>query len=220
MKQIINGIFRIDENILVTKNLTPKKIFFSEEIIKINNSEYRIFNPQHSKLAAALIKGIKGININNNFTVLYLGAAHGYTCSFLSDIIDKGFIFAIDIAPDVFSRLLMVSKERKNMIPILADANHPETYFHRVLASDFIYQDIAQKNQVQIFIKNIKLFLKHKASAIAILCIKARAIDSVKDPEEIFKKVITELKNNNIKIIDKKTLELFQKDHCVFICQK
>lgn len=218
MKQITNGIFKLNKNILVTKNLTPKNVFFSEETIKINKTEYRIFSPEHSKLAAALIKEIKGININNNFTILYLGSAHGYTCSFLSDILNKGIIFAIDIAPEVFSKLLEVSKQRKNMIPILADANHPEKYFHRVLASDFLYQDIAQKNQVQIFIKNINLFLKQKATAI--LCVKARAIDSIKKPEKIFKEIKKELKNNKIKILDYKTLEPFQKDHCVFICKK
>ena len=218
MKKVVDGIFRVNENTLVTKSLAPGKTLFSEEKIKIKNKEYRIFSPEHSKLASALINGLKGFDINNDFSILYLGAAHGYTCSFLSDMVDKGVIFAIDIAPKVFSRLMMVSKQRKNIIPILADANHPERYFHRVLAADFLYQDIAQKDQVKIFIKNINLFLKNNGRAI--LCVKARAIDSVKEPHELFEDVKKELKNSNIKIIDCKTLEPFQKDHCVFVCTK
>ncbi len=216
MKQVVDGIFRVNENTLVTKNLAPGKTLFSEEKIKIKNKEYRVFSPEHSKLASALITGIKGMSINNDSTILYLGAAHGYTCSFLSDIVDKGVIFAVDIAPKVFPRLMIVSRQRKNIIPILADANHPEIYYHRVLAADLLYQDIAQKDQVKIFIKNIKLFLKNNGKAI--LCVKARAIDSVKEPEEIFKEVVKELKKEKIKILDRKTLEPFQKDHCVFLC--
>ena len=95
MKKVVDGIFGINENTLVTKNLAPGKTLFSEEKIKIKNKEYRIFSPEHSKLASTLIRGIKGMSINNDSTILYLGAAHGYTCSFLSDVVDKGTIFPL-----------------------------------------------------------------------------------------------------------------------------
>src|SRR3989338_8406506 len=151
-------IFEIyeDRGKIYTKNLTPGKTFFKER----TNDDYREFDPRHSKLAAAIMRGCSNVFIRKSNTVLYLGASHGYTTSFVSDMVgDDGFIFALDSAPRVVRDLVFLAQERKNIAPLLADANHPEEYLDKVSQVDILYQDIAQRNQVEIFLKNAKLFL-------------------------------------------------------------
>ncbi len=202
---------------LATKNLTPGKIFFNERVFNVNNNEYREFNPFHSKLAAAIVKKISLIPLKEGSKVLYLGASHGYTPSYVSDIIkEKGFVFCLDFAPRVVRDLLFICEERQNMIPILASANKPDNYKNRISEVDVIYQDIAQKNQVEILFKNLQ-FLKNKGHAL--IAIKARSIDVTRSPIRIFKEVEDQLKEK-LKIIDKRDLSPFQKDHCFFVCQK
>ena len=206
-----------NRKLIVTKNLTPSKSFFKERLIKVNNIEYREFDPRRSKLAAAIVKRISEIPIKEADYVLYLGASHGYTSSFISDMVgDNGIIFCIDFAPRVVRDLIFVCEERNNMIPILASANKPELYEKRITDVNIIYQDIAKKNQVEILFKNIK-FLKNKG--YVILSIKSRSIDVTKNPKKIFLEVEEKLKQK-MKIIDKKELDPFEKDHILFVCQK
>ncbi len=214
------GIYFYSKNkrsIIVTENITPGTTFFSEKTVKEDNKEYRIFEVFRSKLAAAIAKKISIIPIKEGDKILYLGASHGYTPSYISDIVkEKGVIFCIDFAPRVVRDLLFVCEKRNNMIPILASANKPETYKNRITQVDIIYQDIAQKNQVEILFKNLE-FLKQKG--YALIAIKSRSIDVTKSPERIYKEVEEQLKGK-LKIIDKRELDPFQKDHCFFVCQK
>lgn len=219
LKTNYNGIFILEnkKKITVTKNLTPEKTFFNEKTFLENNIEYREFSPFRSKLAAAITKKISLMPVKEGDKILYLGASHGYTSSYVSDIVkEKGIIFCLDFAPRVVRDLLFVCEERKNMIPILANANKPETYKNRITEADVIYQDIAQKNQVEILFKNLQ-FLKSKG--YILIAIKARSIDVTKSPQKIYKEVEEKLKEK-LKIIDKKELDPFEKDHCFFVCQK
>lgn len=189
-----------------------KKNFFNE----FYSDNYIEFNPSRSKLAAAILKKISMIPLKENMKILYLGAAHGYTASKLSDIIKKGFIFCLDFAPRVVRDLYFVCLERENMIPILADANNPESYKKRIEPVDLIYQDIAQKNQIEILFKNLQ-FLKN--NGYVLLALKARSIDVTKRPFQIYNEVEKQLLQK-LKIIDKKELDPFERDHIFFVCQK
>ncbi len=205
------------KKILLTKNLTPSKKYFNEDLISENNIEYREFDVRRSKLASAVLKGINFLPFKQDSIVLYLGASYGYTSSYVSDICNNGFIFALDFAPRVLMDLYFLCKERENMTCLLYDANQPELYKDKIIEVDIIYQDIAQKNQVEIFLKNIARFLKKKG--YCIIAIKARSIDTLKKPDNIYKEVEKELEKN-LRIIDKIKLDPFQKDHCFFVCQK
>lgn len=214
-------IFEIYENEnrrkIFTKNLSPGNRFFNEIIYKENNIEYREFDPRRSKLSAVILKGCPNIFIRKNDVVLYLGASHGYTASHISDIVgNDGIIFAIDSAPRVVRDLFFLAKVRRNITPILADANLPKEYIENVCLADIIYQDIAQKNQAEIFLKNIRPFLKD--GGYALLAVKARSINVVKKPSEIFKEIRKILEKELI-IIDYRTLEPYQIDHCMFVCK-
>lgn len=205
---------------LYTKNLTPGKTVYDESLVKENNVEYREWNPRKSKLASLILKGCTDIKMRKDDIVLYLGSASGTTVSHISDILGKeGFVFALDFAPRVVRDLVFVCEDRKNIAPILADANKPETYSGRISQADIIYQDIAQKNQLDIFIKNISLFLKK--GGFALLAVKARSIDVTKSPKEMFIKVRKQLEQQqDLIIVDYKTLEPFQLDHCMFVCKR
>ena len=216
-KSKIFEVYEDSKGRLYTVNLTPGKTVYGERLVKWEGAEYREWNAYSSKLAALILKGCLNISIRKNDVVLYLGSASGTTASHVSDIVGKdGFIFAIDIAPRVMRDLVFVCEDRKNIAPILADANKPENYVEKLSEVDVIYQDIAQKNQVEIFLKNIDLFLKD--NGYALLAIKARSIDVTKNPKDIFRDVRKELESK-LTVIDFRLLEPYQKDHCMFVCK-
>ena len=189
-----------------------KKNFFNE----FYSGDYIEFNPSRSKLAAAILKKISVMPIKESMKILYLGAAHGYTASHISNIIKKGIIFCLDFAPRVVRDLYFVCLERENMIPILADANNPDSYKTRIEPVDLIYQDIAQKNQIEILFKNLQ-FLKN--NGYVLLALKSRSIDVTKRPFQVYNEVEKQL-FQKLKIIDKKELDPFERDHIFFVCQK
>jgi fibrillarin-like pre-rRNA processing protein len=203
---------------LVTLNLTPKKSFFDEKLMHEGGIEYREWDPRRSKLAAGIMNGLSQIAVRNGSIVLYLGASHGYTPSFVSDIVGKtGFVFALDFAPRVVRELVFLAEERENIVPILGDANQPMTYSDKIALADVIYQDVAQRNQVEIFLKNCRLFLKK--DGFGLFAVKARSIDVSKKPREIFSLVKQQLEKE-MTIVDYRILEPFEKDHCMFVCKR
>jgi fibrillarin-like pre-rRNA processing protein len=204
---------------IYTINLNPGKKVYDERLVIENNIEYREWNINKSKLAATIIKGCPNTGIRKGDVILYLGASTGTTPSHVSDIVGKeGFVFALDFAPRVVRELVFLCEERENMAPMLEDANHPENYQDKLPKEvDIVYQDIAQRNQSEIFLKNCKLYLKK--DGYALIAVKARSVDVSKRPSEIFKQVRNEISQELI-IIDERKLDPFEKDHIFFVCKK
>ncbi|KYK27249.1 hypothetical protein AYK26_04245 [Euryarchaeota archaeon SM23-78] len=205
---------------LYTQNLVPSKALFEEELIIDKGVEFRAWDVYRSKLGAAIKKGISQIGIKQGDKVLYLGAAHGFTPSYVSDIVGKeGFVFCIDNAPRVVRDLVFVCEERTNMAPILADANHPDSYKDLITKEvDVVYQDIAQRNQVDIFLKNCDAYLKK--GGFGLLALKARSVDVSKKPGDIFKEVRKQLEKSSMVVVDQRKLEPYEKDHAMFVCKR
>jgi fibrillarin-like pre-rRNA processing protein len=205
---------------LYTKNLTPGKAFFEEELIRQGGVEFRSWEITRSKLGSAIKKGISQIGLKEGDVVLYLGASHGFTPSYVSDIVgENGFVFCLDFAPRVVRDLVFVCEERKNMAPLLLDANHPELYKELIAKDiDVVYQDIAQRNQVEIFLKNCNAYLKR--GGFGLLAVKARSIDVTRRPKDIFFQVRKELENSSMTVVDYRELDPFERDHCFFVCKK
>jgi fibrillarin-like pre-rRNA processing protein len=80
---------------------------------------------------------------------------------------------------------------------------------------DVIYQDISQKDQVLIFLKNLRACLKN--NGYGMLMVKARSIDVAATPSKIFKNVKEDLKANGLKILDEVNLGPYAKDHLALI---
>ncbi|MCL4451369.1 MAG: fibrillarin-like rRNA/tRNA 2'-O-methyltransferase [Candidatus Thermoplasmatota archaeon] len=171
------------------------KPVFGEKIISYMGKRARHWDPKRSKLAAAILKGMDIIPLKPTSTVLYLGASTGTTVSYLSDICSGGKIFAVEVSFESFYKLLSLAEKRKNIIPILEDANMPERYSFFVDKPDLIYQDIAQRNQVQIFNVNAEKFPEVKR---AILVIKTRSISSRLNEKDILSAALSGLKDFSV----------------------
>lgn len=200
-------------NALFTKSLRGNYSEYGERVV----NSLRFWDPRRSKLASFIKKGADQIGIRKADTVLYLGAASGTTVSHVSDIASEGFVFALEYSPTSMRALYYLCSSRKNMAPILADANNPSAYKDKVAKADVIYQDISQRNQVDILLKNAKVFLKK--GGFCLVAVKARSIDVVKEPSSVFKEVKKQL-SEHLEIVDFRTLEPFQRDHCMILCKK
>jgi fibrillarin-like pre-rRNA processing protein len=202
---------------LFTKN--PKQCkgitVYGERIKKISGEEYRSWNPYRSKLAAAILKKNISFPLSEESTVLYLGAATGTTVSHLSDLLPHGSIYAVEHSPISMKKLIAMVENRPNIIPLLEDANHPDRYFSIVPQVDIVYQDVSQRNQSDIFIRNMNQYLK--SDGIGIMMVKARSIDVSVHPKKAYKIVERELREHQITIDHTFTLSPFDKDHAVFV---
>ncbi|MEM0022674.1 MAG: fibrillarin-like rRNA/tRNA 2'-O-methyltransferase [Archaeoglobaceae archaeon] len=185
---------------------------YGEKIIEIGGERYREWIPWRSKLSALILKGYE-IEFRGDEKVLYLGASSGTTLSHLADIIDEGVIYAVEYSAKPFIKLLKLARERENVIPLLCDASKPWLYSGIVEKVDFIYQDVAQRNQVDILKANADFFLRNDGSFL--LMVKAKSIDSTAEPKEVFDKVIERISKDFL-ILETGTLEPYHKDH-IFI---
>jgi len=204
------------EKKLATQNLVPGNQVYNEKLVQHKGSEYRIWNPFRSKLAAAIMNDLKNFPFNQKSDVLYLGVSTGTTISHISDIVNQGgTIFGIEHASRVARDFLdRVASHRKNIVPIIQDARRPEEFFSVYKKVDIVYVDIAQPDQTNIAIENCKLYLK--SGGYLFLVIKTRSIDVVKDPKRVIK---DEIKKLDTLFEIKQTIDLhpYDKDHAMVI---
>ena len=118
MKEVFKGVFGEGMR-LYTRNAVKGFKVHGEKLVQGKDGEYREWNPFQSKLGAAIALGMKEFPFKQGTKVLYLGAAHGVTPSFVSDIVGKkGEVYCIEIAPIAMRDLIRVCEQRENMIPI------------------------------------------------------------------------------------------------------
>ncbi len=206
---------------IYTRSLTPGVAFFEQESAwKEGGVEYRELSPRHSKLAAALAKGCQRFGLQEGSHVLYLGASHGYTPSFVSDMVGAGgLVHCVEFSPVVMRDLVFVCEARANMSPILASAAQPREYAWRCAQVDVVFQDIAQRDQLGIFLRNVAMFLK--SGGTGMLALKARSIDTSRRPDEIFRDIKRQLgERKDVTLIDYRELAPFEKDHAFFVVKK
>lgn len=216
MKELFPGIFLIDDR-LATKNPIPGYRPFKEQIVKVGKDEFRLWEPTRSKLAAAIMKKIKEVPIKKGSKILYLGIAHGYTASFIANIIGKeGIIYGVEFSERCFNELLPICEKYKNIVPILEDARKPERY-NWVEKVDVVYVDIAQPDATLVAIRNCKNFLKE--NGYLLLAIKSRSIDVTKSPKKVYEEEIKILEKSGFEIMDWKTLDPFERAHAFIVAR-
>lgn len=125
-------ILRGKDDALLTKNLVPGESVYNEKRVSVDNkesgdkTEYRVWNPFRSKLAAAIVGGIENIYMKPGSKVLYLGAASGTTVSHVADLVGpEGAVYAVEFSKRSGRDLVNMAKKRTNVIPIIEDARHP-----------------------------------------------------------------------------------------------
>ena len=203
---------------LATINLAPGTQVYGERLLNIQGIEYRLWDPYRSKLAAAILKEIKKVPIEQGKCVLYLGAASGTTASHVSDLIgSNGSVHCIEISSRPLRDLLIVCNRRPNMVPLLADARQPGSYCALIGKVDVIYQDVAQPDQTEILSANVKAFLRE--GGYAMLALKARSIDITKEPREIFRDEVEKLEKE-LEVVDARILDPYEKDHAMIVLHK
>lgn len=222
-EELFQGVFKIkfdSKELMATKNLTPGLSIYGEKLIRIDNEEFRNWNPFRSKLSAAILKGLKKLPIHLCDKVLYLGVASGTTCSHISDIVGRGgHIWGVEFSPTPLIDLIeKVAKPRGNVSPVLADARNPKNYAIQLPIIDVIYADIAQPQQAAIVVQNSELLLK--PDGWVILAIKARSIDQAKDPSVVYKKEIMVLEKSGFCVVEFLELEPYEKDHAIVVAKR
>ena len=219
---------------LVTKNMTPGESVYGEKRISVESSqsaalsngdsapatktEYRVWNPFRSKLAAGILGGLDNIYIRPGAKVLYLGAASGTSVSHVSDIVGPtGTVFAVEFSHRSGRDLISMATHRTNVIPIIEDARHPQRYRMLVSMVDVIFADVAQPDQARIVIENAKMYLKIGGGML--ISIKASCIDStVKDVMKVFQHEVEILaKDDEFKPKEQLTLEPFERGELIHL---
>jgi fibrillarin-like pre-rRNA processing protein len=222
LETVHQGVYKLQRDsqaFLATKNLTPGRTFYNEPTFEFEGEEYRSWNPTRSKLAAAIMKGIENLPIVEDSKVLYLGVASGTTCSHISDIIgEKGHVWALDFAPRALRDLLdNLSRFRNNVSPILGDARKPGSYAMLVPKVEVIFADVAQPDQAEIMLRNVKVFLSK--AGCAMLSIKSRSIDVRMEPEKVFNMQARILEEGGLSVREMVSLDPFEKDHAMAIAE-
>lgn len=220
LKKVIDNVFWLfdKKKILVSKNLVKGQSVYGEMLFDVGGKEYREWMPMRSKLAAAFYKGMKTIQLKEGDKVLYLGASSGTTVSHVSDIVGlNGEIYAVEISEEMGANLILLAEKRKNIFPIIEDARKTELYSKFVPKCDFIYQDVAQRDQVDIFIKNSNLFLKK--GGYGALAIKTRSVDVSKPSRAVIDQTLNVLRKS-FTIVDSVDIFPFQKGHSLIIVNK
>ena len=160
----------------------PRPGTSAELLFTLRNGEQRPWDPRHSKLSAYVLKGVRGLPFKEDSNVLYLGAANGTTAGHVADICRDGMVYCVEVSQRSFRDLITACEAVNNMVPILGNAHTPNSYVPLVGAIDIVYQDISQRDQAAIFLKNLKAFLHREdgtrgTKANGILMVKARCID-------------------------------------------
>ncbi|MBI0582886.1 MAG: fibrillarin-like rRNA/tRNA 2'-O-methyltransferase [Methanomassiliicoccus sp.] len=206
----LEGVFTDGER-LYTRNSAPGTSVYGERLVTFEGVQYREWVPTRSKLAAYIRSGGTFFPLHADSRVLYLGAASGTTASHVADIVTAGTVYCVEISPRSFRDLVPVCEARPNMVPFLADATKPHEYSFGVSGVDVVYQDIAQKGQAQIFLKNFKAF----SARSGLLVIKSRSEDVTQDPARTYEEARRQLQAGGLKVREIVRLDPMEKDHAM-----
>jgi fibrillarin-like pre-rRNA processing protein len=208
LEKIQPGVFQ-NKGRIYTKNRDQGHKVYGEGLIEFDREEYRRWDANRSKAAAAVQKGMD-LGLQSDDFVLYLGAASGTTVSHFSDILGEGFIVGVEYSDTVIRGLVELSERRDNIAPFLSDARKPEEYSEYVEEADLVFQDISQRDQAEIFLKNCREYLRD--GGVGLLAVKARSISSSEDKEDIFEDV-REKVSEEFDIVDEVELDPYEKEH-------
>lgn len=165
------------------------------------------------KLGAYLTKDGKAWQTTGDETVLYLGAAEGVTARWMAQRLPDGQVLAVEKSPVASLSLLRAARELDNLIPVVADARDPGAFDPMVGEVDLLYQDLAQRDQVDIFLKNARAFEPKRG----FLAVKARSIAVERSPKDVFEEAAAQVQGPG-DIIDIVRLDPHHKDHAMIVC--
>lgn len=225
----ISDSLRISSREIWTLNADAGNAVYGESRRKFGDQEWRRWLPARSKIAAGLLcarENPDGLIPASGDTILYLGAGHGTTISHLHDIIcgtnnnARGRIIGVDIAPRCLRDLTFLAKSRPGLIPVLGDARkYTEWQVYLPNKVDWIFQDVAQSAQVDIFLGACDKFLNNGGTAL--LSLKAASERWTKEGEKaLFQQVEAKIKDSGFEIVEAIDISRFEENHVLFHCIK
>ena len=140
--------------------------------------------------------------------------------SFFSENIHSGKIVGVDIAPRCLRDLTFLAKSRKGIIPVLGDARkYAEWQIYVPNKVNWIFQDVAQSAQVDIFLGACQKFLNQGGTAL--LSLKAASERWTKEGEKaLFDSVGEKIVNSGLEIVEAIDISRYEENHVLFHCVK
>lgn len=203
---------------LFTVNAEPGVKVRGETLRTVAGVEYRLWDPWRSKLAAFLANGAPDDLLEVPHRALYLGGAHGTTASSLSDLWPSAEIFVVEKSPTSFVPLLELARRRGNLWPLLADARLPERYRAEVGEAEFLYQDIAQRDQAEIFCENADAVLSRRGRGILML--KIRSVTQRRPVAVVIREARRLLERRGFDVAPEVPLAPFSRDHAALAVRR
>ena len=213
---------------LWTMNANPGVAVRGESLRKLRGVEHRRWDPNRSKLGAGLLRTRNDPSMllpSPGSTVLYLGAGHGTTISHLHDHLcgasnqHRGRLVAVDLAPRCLRDLTHLAEKRPGLVPVLGDARKFDAWGVLLPSRvDWLFQDVAQAGQVDIFLSAVRRFLSK--DGIGLLSLKAASERHQEGTDhDIFASAIAQL-SNEVELIDHINLTGFEDQHALFVVRR
>ena len=211
-----------------TVNANPGVAVRGESLRKFRGVEHRRWDPNRSKLGAGLLRTRNDPSLllpDAGSTILYLGAGHGTTISHLHDHLCGaknrfgGRLVAVDLAPRCLRDLTYLAEHRPGLVPVLGDARKFNAWGVLIPSRvDWLFQDVAQAGQVDIFLSAVRRFLSQ--DGIGLLSLKA-ASERHNDggDEDIFAAAIAQL-SSEVELLEHINLTGFEDQHALFVVRR
>ena len=211
-----------------TVNANPGAAVRGESLRKFRGVEHRRWDPNRSKLGAGLLRTRNDPSLlmpNPGSTVLYLGAGHGTTISHLHDHLCGaknrfgGRLVAVDLAPRCLRDLTYLAEHRPGLVPVLGDARKFDAWGVLIPSRvDWLFQDVAQAGQVEIFLSAVRRFLS--MDGIGLLSLKAASErHNEGGDEDIFAAAIAQL-SSEVELLEHINLTGFEDQHALFVVRR
>ena len=167
--QALSSAVVLDRRALWTLNAVPGMAVYGESLRRLGGREHRRWDPNRSKLGAAMLRtraDPAALLPKQGASVLYLGAGHGTSVSHLYDHLCGasnqygGRLICVDLAPRCLRELTHMATTRPGLVPVLGDARKHEAWGVLLPRKiDWLFQDVAQAGQVDMFVAACRRFL-------------------------------------------------------------
>lgn len=171
------------------------------------------YDRSQGKLGAYQAKGGAAWNAARDEGVLYLGAAQGVGSRYLAKLVPQGRLLAVEKSAVAALGLLKAAEYVENIVPFVGDARRPSSYAPLVPELGLLYQDVAQSDQVDIFLRNARAFRPRRG----FLAVKARSIAVERPPQEVFEEAAAHVQSGGGDVVDVRVLDPYHKDHAMIV---
>lgn len=226
---MLSWAVKLDGRALWSENAVSGVSVYGEQLRKFGKQEYRRWDPNRSKLGAGIMRSRRDKQFllpEPGGTVLYLGAGHGTSVSHLHDHVCGagndlgGRIVAVDLAPRCLRDLTHLAKSRPGLVPVLGDARKHAAWGVLIPRKvNWLFQDVAQSGQVDIFIAACKRFLA--VGGTGLLSLKAASERWTGQGENVlFADVREKLTISGFEVEESIALTGYEDNHVLFVARR